>query len=552
MDANKPVNSSLSANTVEFTPKFTLNSSAAPFTPSFTLNPSATPFIPRSTLSSQDPHHELTRSTSLSIASRITRPHVDKSDIPQLIKIAYTTLKNHQYEFSEDKFRSLLDNSLKDLTLAQYQNVVIGLSRSLNHQGHHKSVKACSLLEQLKHNNSCHKSGVSSIKNLDLTLSLAKQNMGKHKEAESLLLVLSEKCPDSSEVTLCKPCGDHKVDLALARLWQVMDENDWAEKLLLAMSHKQPGSNEATLCEPCGKLEIDLTLARQWQVLGKNDLAEKLLLAMSHKQPGSNEATLCKPCGKPEVDLALARHWQVMDKNDQAEKLLLAMSHKQPDSMCKPCGNPEIDLTLARLWQVMGKNDRAEKLLLAMSHKQPGSNEATLCKPSGKPEIDLTLARLWLIMDKNDWAETLLENGLKTNDHLAGYQLALSCLYVGTTRFNDKISSVPYSADKCLVLSCNSFFLFCQKIESKSSVIDYSELDKAKKFVDEGIKEFPPNAKLYTQKAHCLRMAGEPENEWRDWFTKANSLDPLRALKNKSDSCWRMLEYEALRILKLT
>ena len=333
-----------------------------------------------------------------------------EQDIVQLISNAYGELKKRNYEQSEKKFKGLLNGAL---TPSQHSDVVIGLSRSLNHQN--KALEAKSYLENLRSTGAIDNFGASKIKKLDLTLAMSLQNLGEYTKAETLLLGISKKNKENEE-GLYLSTGFKVIDLALARLWQFMGKYHQAEKLLLAVSGKREGDSEDELCHPCGFKDIDLTLARQWLAMGKHDMAEKLLLAMRGKREKACAEELCHPCGTSDIDisidLTLARLWQVMGKYHQAEKLLLAMSGKREKAsdaeLCRPCGTKSIDLTLALHWQFMGKYHQAEKLLLAMSGKREKASDAELCRPCGTGDIDLSLARLWQAMGKYHQAEKLL------------------------------------------------------------------------------------------------------------------------------------------------
>ncbi|WP_422138512.1 hypothetical protein [Endozoicomonas sp. ALC020] len=433
-------------------------------------------------------------------------------------------------------------------------------------------------------------------KDVDLALTFIWRALGKRERAERLLLNMSRKHPDDSEEILCSPTGHRAIDMALVRTWDEMDKLELAEKLLLSMSGKRPGDSEEELCKLCGHHDIDLSLAlvwerkfkyirteklllnmsgkrsgdseealcklsgnreidlalvRFWELTGKYELAEKLLLNMSRKHPGATEEILCKPCWQLEIDLTLVQYWEVSGKYRLSERLLLNMSGKDPDDseeiLCKPCGNHDIDLALVMLWEMMDKPEQTERLLLNMSGKHPGDDEDSLCKPSGNHEIDLTLARCWENAGKFGRAKRLLERGCEFY-HSIEFELTLLKLPTGQEGFMEMISHYPESTNTLLANSVHYFNLACKQIIQDDPESGQDNLHKALEFVESALKKYPPSAGAFSQKAHCLRMLGKNEHEWKEWFDRARAFDSSRTHRAKTHF-WRNREAAALQKL---
>ncbi|WOG26230.1 hypothetical protein [Endozoicomonas sp. 8E] len=386
---------------------------------------------------------------------------------------------------------------------------------------------------------------------INLALAVLWQVMGKYKRAERLLLNMSGKHFEASEDILCKPCWQLDIDLILTRHWEVMGKYNLSERLLLNMSEKNPDDSEEILCKPCGHHLIDLGLARLWQMTDKPDRAERLLLNMSGKHPTDDADSLCKPIGDDEMDLALVRLWETKGKYHLSERLLLNMSGKDPDDseeiLCKPCGNHEFDLALATLWEMMDKPERAERLLLNMIGKHPGEDEDSLCKPSGNHDIDLTLARCWEITGKLGRAKRLVERGCEFY-HSNEFELTLLKLSVGQEGFMEMISRYPESANTLLAKSIHYFNLARQQIIQDTPESGQDNLHKALEFVESALQKYPPSAGAFSQKAHCLRMLGRSEQEWKEWFDRAKAFDSSREYRAKTHF-WRNREAAALQKL---
>ncbi|WP_448217698.1 PABP-interacting PAM2 motif-containing protein [Endozoicomonas sp. 2B-B] len=440
--------------------------------PQSKLNPEAPAFIPRvqsaeqhwnSPANIRDRHTTVNQKPS-SLRSQQLSQKKGSGPYSDMIDNAYQEYKDRKYATAEKAFRTILKNCMKSLNQYQRHEVLLGLARSLKEQNREKQLEACSLLEELRSNETFYPFGASTVTHLELTLSQCEQALGRHLRAEKRLLMLSNKKPQANERALCEPSGNYTVDIALALLWETMNKikladglllkvvaeltqkrrscpsanakkklgkflhnanialvrllqaqgkHERSEKLLLEMSNKHPNASEDTLCRPCEDHVTNLSLVRIWEIMGKYKLAEKLLLNMSGKRINADEDSLCQTT-KHDTDLALVRLWQLMDKNKLAEKLLLNMSGKHPDAseevLCNPSENDDINLTLARHWEVMGKYKLAEKLLLNMSGKHPDASEEVLCKVSGKYLVDMALAILWRIMDKDKCCEKLLLN----------------------------------------------------------------------------------------------------------------------------------------------
>ncbi|WP_422475923.1 hypothetical protein [Endozoicomonas sp. ALB032] len=431
---------------------------------------------------------------------------------------------------------------------------------------------------------------------IDLALSVLWRLMGKYEQSERLLLNMSNKRPDDSEDTLCKPSGNHDIDLALVRLWEETRKHELAEKLLLLMIGKHPNDSVKVLCKPFGKANIDLALVRLWQIMGKfkqsselllnmcgsrpgaseeemcmpsghcdtdltrarfwqmegrHNLAERLLLNMGGKHPGASEEILCKPCWQQEIDLTLMRHWEVTGKYHLSERLLLNMSGKDPDGskeiLCKPCGNHDFDLAQAMLWEIMDKPEWTVLLLLNMSSKHANDTEDSLCKPSGNHNVDMALARFWGRIGKHEQAERLLKQGCKLY-HSNEFEQALLSQSAGQEGFMEMISHYPETINTLLATSIHYFNLACKQIIDTGPESGQDNLHKALEIVESALKKYPPSAGAFSQKAHCLRMLGKNEQEWREWFDRAEAFDVSRAYRAKTH-LWRSREAAALQKL---
>ncbi|WP_257279546.1 hypothetical protein [Endozoicomonas sp. ISHI1] len=486
-------------------------------------------------------------------------------------------------------------------TLHKYLHIVnIALVRLLQERGLYEWAEKLLLDISNKRSNDdeaflCKASGDNGI---DLALARLWQLMGKNEQAEKLLLNMSGKPPNASEEILCRPFRNRDIDLTLMRHWEVMDKYHLAEKLLLNMIGKQPGLNEAILCQSCGNFELDLILARLWYSMKKYEWAERLLLDMCDKRPNDNEERLCKSCGNKEIDLALVRNWEVLGKYEWAErllldmagkspfaseealckpsgnisfdltlvkfwertgdykrpeKLLLNMSDKHPDdteeNLCKACGHTLIDLALTRIWGAMGEHTRSEKLLLDMSGKQPDDSEEDLCRPSGNHDLDLALVLLWQLMDKNERAQRLIH---RCSDlyHTSECEFALLTSYTGEAKFMELITGYQESANTLVSTSVHYFRLAAQQITDNDPESGQDNLKKALEYVESALEKYPPSAGAYSQKAHCLRMMRYPEDEWQEWFRKADTLDPSRGEKFKANDVWRIIEAQAVEKVK--
>ncbi|WP_422134582.1 tetratricopeptide repeat protein [Endozoicomonas sp. ALD040] len=386
---------------------------------------------------------------------------------------------------------------------------------------------------------------------IDLSLALIWQRKYKYIRTEKLLLSMSGKRPGDSEEELCKPCGHHDIDLSLALLWQRIYKYIRTEKLLLNMSGKRPGDSEEELCKLCGNRESDLALVRFWELTGRYTLAEKLLLNMSRKHPDASEEILCKPCWQHDIDLALVRCWQLTGKYKLSERLLLNMIGWQPNDSeeipGKSGGHDVLYLALARLWEMMDKPERTERLLLNISGKHPGDDEDSLCKPSGNHDIDLTLARCWENTGKLGRAERLLKRGCEFY-HSNEFELTLLKLLTGQEGFMEMVSYYPESANTLVAKSIHYFSLACEQIIQDNPESGQDNLHKALEFVELALKKYPPIAGAFSQKAHCLRMLGKSEQEWREWFDRAEASDSSRTYRAKTH-LWRNREAAALQKL---
>ncbi|WOG26212.1 hypothetical protein [Endozoicomonas sp. 8E] len=601
---------------------------------------------------------------------------------------SFTALNRQRFSDAEAAFRAILQETW--LSTFNYQNVTMGLARSLNAQSREKQEKARFLLEKLRQKGSVNKFGASTIHNLDLTLSRCEQGLGQHLKAEARLLALRNKKHDADEETLCEPTGNFEIDIAAARHWQIMSKYKLTETLLLKMKAALDGSSHSfTFSSDVNKLHkylhiVNLALARNWQLTGKHKACERLLLNMSSKKPDGSEESLCKPCKDHEINLALVRHWQamgkyklaerlllnmggehpedsketprkarkhhdinlalmrlwhVMEKHEQAERLLLNLSGKNPDgseeSLCTPCKDHEINLTLARhwqatgkyklaerlllnmskkylgtsmeshfkssahyvtrlaltrLWQEIGEYEQSERLLLKMAGKHPGDDEYSLCKPSGHYDIDLALVRCWEMVGNHKLAEGLLLNMIDKHPDASeevlckpsGYhdadlalarqwqragqyeqaekllrhcnelyhsnecELALLVILARQAEFMEIIAGYPENANTLLATSIHYFIVACQQITNGGPEPGHDNLNKALKSVETVIEIYSPNAGALSQKAHCLRMMGASEKEWKYWFDKSGHHDSSRAQKSKTDY-WRSIEASALQ-----
>ncbi|WOG26222.1 hypothetical protein [Endozoicomonas sp. 8E] len=386
---------------------------------------------------------------------------------------------------------------------------------------------------------------------IDITLARHWELAGKYNLTERLLLNMCGVDPNASEDTLCTPGENQEIDLTRMRLWQLMGKYERAERLTLNMRGKPPNADEDTLCSPSGNHNIDLCQARIWQNMNKYKLSERLLLNMSHKHPNADEDTLSKPSGNHEVDLALFRLWKITGRNKLAESLLLIMRgthlYASEEERCSPCGNKELDLNLARHWEETDNLHLSERLLLNMSSKHPCDSEDRLCMPCGNRTIDLAMVRLWQKTGRYEWAKVLI---MRCCDlyHSSECELALFSLFAGQTGFLEMTSRFPLSANTLLASSIHYFRLACEQITEDAPRSGKDNLKKALELVESALEKYPPSAGAFSQKAHCLRMMGAGEKEWREWFQKANFLDPNRLQKSKTDF-WRSKESAALQKL---
>ncbi|WP_422475942.1 hypothetical protein [Endozoicomonas sp. ALB032] len=458
-------------------------------------------------------------------------------------------LQNLKSELTEKLRLSTFPRTIKKLS--KYLHTVnISLVRLWQCKGEHKPAESLLLQMSGKPLNASEEILCTPCEHHDINLCLSRhwQIMGKHQLTEKLLLNMSNKRPDDTEDALCKPCAYHDVNLCLARHWQLMGKYKMTERLLLNMSGKHPDASVEALCKLCGNYDTDLTLVRHWQVMEKHELAERLLLNMSGKHPNASELSLCLPCGHHEIDLTLVRHWQGRSKFAWAERLLLNMTGKHPDAgeevLCKPFGHYEIDLALVRLWQSLGKYELAERLLLNMTGKHPDNSEESLWQPSGHHDIDLALARLWQTAGKTEPAIRLLQH-CYTRYRSDECESALFKLFIGQVGFMEMIAGYPKSANTLLATSIHYYALACKQISKDGAAAGKDNLNKALEFVESVIKNYPPNAGAYSQKAHCLRMMGASDQEWNKWFSRARSVDPFRVPTEKN-GYWRCIEFDAL------
>ncbi|WP_422138517.1 tetratricopeptide repeat protein [Endozoicomonas sp. ALC020] len=459
----------------------------------FTLNPNAETFIPRSQLPHRGHQHWHRPSniqdrpvTSCQRPTPRTFHPEAKTYSPvalrKEINSAFAMLNNQNFIDAEKKFRVILNSIHGIPDPFEKRNVTVGLARSLKEQTCEKQLEACSILEELRLDGTLNRFGASTIYNLDLTLSLCEEALGRHFDAETRLLRLRKKRLDADERTLCEPSRYYAADInnarlwqsmgkytlaetlflnikkelikklqsnpyspdtsklrkyldtvniALVRLWQFMDKHQEAELLMLGIIGKRPDDHEDVLCRQSDRKDVDLALTFIWRALGQHERAERLLLNISRKHPDDSEEILCRPTGDPAIDIALVRIWEELDKFELAEKLLLNISGKRPDDneelLCEPFGHHDIDLGLALRWQRKYKYIRAEKLLLNMSGKRPGDSEEELCKLSGNREIDLALARHWELTGRYKLAEKLLLNICGMHPNASIDSLCSSC-----------------------------------------------------------------------------------------------------------------------------
>ncbi|WOG26216.1 hypothetical protein [Endozoicomonas sp. 8E] len=339
-----------------------------------------------------------------------TRERIDK---------AFEELKNQNFTRAEKVFQIILKEDQDILSLFHYQNIIIGLARSLKEQTRKKQTEACSLLEELRSTGSFTDFGASTIHNLDLTLSRCEEALGEYFNAEARLLALRNKKPNANDKALCEPSGNFNADITIARLWQSMDKHTLTETLLLninsELTRRLRSKPHAPSVQRLSKHipTVNMALVRIWQVMGKYEQAERLLLKMSDRYENTSEDSLCEPSGQHDIDLKLVRHWGLVGKYKLAERLLFNMSGRQAnaseDILCTLSEQSDTDLALVRLWPLMGKHQQSERLLLNMSGKQLSASEDILCTPSENRDIDLTLVNLWQVMGKHELAERLLK-----------------------------------------------------------------------------------------------------------------------------------------------
>lgn len=333
------------------------------------------------------------------------------------INHAFEALKKQNFESAEKAFRVILNEDQDVLSLFHYQNIVVGLARSLKEQTEKKQIEACSLLQELRSTGSFTEFGASTIHNLDLTLSRCEEAVGGYLDAEARLLALRNKKPDADAKTLCEPSGNFNADITMARLWQSMDKHTLTETLLLNIKSELTKRLQSKPYAPTEQRlskhlhTVNMALVRIWQVMDKHERAEGLLLNISDRNPNAGEDRLCEPSAHHDIDLKLVRHWELVGKYKRAERLLLNMSGKPPnaseDILCTHSEDRDIDLALVRLWQLMDKHKLTERLLLSMSGKHPNASEDILYTPSEHLDIDLALVHLWQTVGKHELAEKL-------------------------------------------------------------------------------------------------------------------------------------------------
>ncbi len=457
------------------------------------------------------------------------------------------------------KMKAALNDSLHTDTfssdvnkLHKYIRIVnLALARNWQLTGKHKACERLLLNMSGKNPNGSEESLCKPCKDHEINLALVRhwQVMGKYKLAERLLLNMGGEHPDDSKETPRKARKHDDINLALVRLWHVMEKHEQAERLLLNLSGKNPDGNEESLCTPCKDHEINLTLARHWQAMGKYKLAERLLLNMSRNNPGSRMESHFKTSAHYVTGLALIRLWQEIGEYEQSERLLLKMAGKHPGddefSLCKPSGHYDIDLALVRCWEMVGNHKLAERLLLNMIGKHPDASEEVLCKPSGLHNVDLALARQWQRAGKYEQAEKLLRRCDELY-HSNECELTLLVVLARQAEFMEMIAGYPENANTLLATSIHYFILACQQIMNDGPESGQDNLNKALRSVQAIIEMHSPNAGAFSQKAHCLRMMGAREKEWKYWFDKSGHHDSSRAQKNKTDY-WRSIEASALQ-----
>ena len=92
----------------------------------------------------------------------------------------------------------------------------------------------------------------------------------------------------------------------------------------------------------------------------------------------------------------------------------------------------------------------------------------------------------------------------------------------------------------------------------QEAIFQYGENDQVRglscckqalSIADDLSEKYPTNASVLSQRAHCLRLLGKPESEWRELFRRAHIIDPERMRQEKTDN-WRKEEQEVLASLK--
>ncbi|WP_422451453.1 hypothetical protein [Endozoicomonas sp. ALC066] len=360
--------------------------------------------------------HEHSNRSSNTRVQQSARPSYPEATRERIDK-AFEELKKQNFTNAEKVFQIILNEDQDILSLFHYQNIVIGLARSLKEQTRKKQIEACSLLEELRLTGSFTEFGASTIHNLDLTLSRCEEALGEYFNAEARLLALRNIKPNANDRALCEPSGNFNADITIARLWQSMDKHTLAETLLLnintELTRRLRSKPHAPSVQRLSKHipTVNMALVRIWQVMSKYEQAERLLLKMSDRHENASEDS--EPSGHHDIDLKLVRHWGLVGKYQLAERLLFNMSGKQAnasdDILCTPSEQSDTDLALVRIWSLMGKHQQTERLLLNMSGKQLSTSEDILCIPSENRDIDLALINLWRVMGKHELAERLLK-----------------------------------------------------------------------------------------------------------------------------------------------
>ncbi|WP_252179247.1 PABP-interacting PAM2 motif-containing protein [Endozoicomonas sp. 4G] len=533
----------------------------------FKLNPDAPVFVPRRQHAHQpsiSPQNILHRQTTAyqEPSSQTLYPPVEKES-PKKAKVkinrAYSMLSRQNFIDAENTFRSILHEYDEDsLATFDYQRSVIGLARSLN-ESNEKQKEARLRLEKLRSEHDLNEFGASTVRDLDLTLSLSEERLGRIADAQARLLKLREKQPDADEETLCQHSRFFDADMAQVRLWKRTGKLQLTEKLLLSM--KKGLTSKLDLQPHAAKVKklqdllhtVNITQAQFWRETGQYKLAEDLILQMSDKHSDDSIEKLCKSSKNNDVDLSLVRIWEATYQYKLAEKLLLNIIDKQPDDdeeiLCTPSGKQDIDIALARLWQLMRKHKRTEILLLNMSNKNPGDREDILCRPSGNHDIDLNLVRQWEIMDKNHLAKKLIERCYALY-RSSKFQLALLCLSAGKAEFMEIVSHLRKNAVTLLAHSIHYFNLACQQINDNKTESGKDSLNKALEYVQSTIEKYPQTAGAYAQKAHIIRMLGASDEEWQKLFDTADTMDGER--NREKDIRWRREELAALKKIEAT